>query len=78
MTNANLYGLAIRIAGLYGMMKVINHWGRFWHRQHYLIGGDHTWEFIAEIILFVIGIIMVLAAPTIIRWLRLDANSSPK
>lgn len=71
----DLFALVVRIAGIVGMMKVINHWSRFWHQNHYL-WGSHLWQFVFEVILFLIGIFMVLGAPIIIRLLMSNDKDS--
>ena len=67
MNSKHFLTLAVRVAGLVGMMYLIRHWGAYWHRHNELFG-KHRWEMIFEVILFVIGIFMAIGFPPLMRF----------
>jgi hypothetical protein len=66
MNERMIFRVAVRIIGLMGILRVINHWARLYH----VTGGVHfndPWKLIFEICLILIGVYMVMGGPLIVR-----------
>jgi hypothetical protein len=68
MSERKIFRIAIRIIGLLGILRVVNHWAHIYH----VTGGIHfddPWKLIFEICLVLIGVYMVTGAPLILNFI---------
>jgi hypothetical protein len=66
MSERKIFRIAIRIIGLLGILRIVNHWAHLYH----VTGGIHfddPWKLIFEICLMMIGVYMVTGAPLILN-----------
>jgi len=66
MSERKIFRIAIRIIGLLGILRLVNHWAHLYH----VTGGIHfddPWKLIFELCLFLVGIYMVTGAPFVLN-----------
>ena len=78
MKSLDIFGLMVRAASLLGILYVVRHLARVWHKtgSPHL---DHPWILITELGLIVVGLLLILFATSIAKVLcGSDSQDSEK